>query len=287
MKYGVIDIGSNSVRLMINDGGKTLYKKVKTTRLAENMSNDGCLNVEAVERTVLAVSFFVSEAEKQVVDKIFVFATAAVRKAKNAPYFLSSVKDACGVDVDVLSGEEEAKAGYLGALMYKDGAVLDVGGASTELSVVVNGVAVYSKSIYLGAVTTTDVCGQDVFKVKKYCSEQLRQFGEVNCNNLVAIGGTATTIASMLLELEVYNTEKVDNFIIEYNKLKELQNKVYSLTIEERKGLVGLQPERAKVIGSGISIIVQLMERFNIKQIKVRESDNLEGYLRLKGEIYE
>jgi len=284
MKYGVIDIGSNSVRLMINDGGRTLYKKIKTTRLAENMSKDGCLNVEAVERTVLAVSFFVKEAEEQAVDKIFVFATAAVRKAKNAPYFTSAVYDACGVLVDVLSGEEEAKAGYLGALTDGNGAVLDVGGASTELSLVKNGDCLYSKSIYLGAVTTTEQCGQDINKTTNYCKEQIKQFDVIDCDNLVAIGGTATTIASMLLELKVYNPDVVDKFIIKYDKLKELQNKVYSLSVEERKSMIGLQPERAKVIGSGITVIVQIMERFNINQITVSESDNLEGYLKLREE---
>ena len=285
MKYGVIDIGSNSVRLMINESGKTLYKKVKTTRLAENMSADGCLSIEAVERTVLAVSFFVKEAKEQLVDKISVFATAAVRKAKNAVYFNSAVKEACDVIVDVLSGEDEAKAGYLGALVGGNGAVLDVGGASTELSVVVDGNAIYSKSIYLGAVTTTDICGQDLLKATYHAKEQINTFEDVDVKNMVAIGGTATTIASMLLELEVYNPEKVDKFIIEYKKLKELQNKIYLLSVEERKKLVGLQPERAKVIGSGITIVVQIMKRFNIDKIAVSESDNLEGYLRLKGEI--
>ena len=285
MKYGVIDIGSNSVRLMLNENGKTLYKKIKTTRLAENMSNDGCLSLEAVERTVLAVSFFVNEAKEQFVDKIFVFATAAVRKAKNAPYFVSYLKDLCGVLVDVLSGEDEAKAGYLGALLSGDGAVLDVGGASTELSVVKKGNAIYSKSIYLGAVTATEKCGQDLDKVTEFTKEHIMQFNSVDCENLVAIGGTATTIASMLLQLKVYNPKKVDNFIILYDELKNLQAKVYSLSVEERKKLIGLQPERAKVIGSGITIIVQIMERFNLRHISVSESDNLEGYLRLKGEI--
>lgn len=285
MKYGVIDIGSNSVRLMLNENGKTLYKKIKTTRLAENMSNDGCLSLEAVERTVLAVSFFVNEARERFVDKIFVFATAAVRKAKNAPYFVSYLKDLCGVLVDVLSGEDEAKAGYLGALLSGNGAVLDVGGASTELSVVKEGNAIYSKSIYLGAVTATEKCGQDLEKVTEYAKEYIMQFNSVDCENLVAIGGTATTIASMLLQLKVYNPEKVDNFIILYDELKNLQAKVYSLSVEERKKLIGLQPERAKVIGSGITIIVQIMERFNLRHISVSESDNLEGYLRLKGEI--
>ena len=282
MKCAVIDIGSNSVRLMINDDGRTSYKKVKTTRLAENMSKDGCLDVEAVERTVLAVSFFVKEAKEQTVDKIFVFATAAVRKAKNASYFTSEVYDACGVLVDVLSGDEEAKAGYFGATPDGNGAVLDVGGASTELSLVKNGDCLYSKSIYLGAVTTTEQCGQDINKTTNYCKEQIKQFDDIDCTNLIAIGGTATTIASMLLELKVYNPDVVDKFIIKYDKLKELQNKVYSLSVEERKRMIGLQPERAKVIAGGVAILLSVMEKLKVDKITVSEKDNLEGYLKLK-----
>ena len=91
MKYGVIDVGSNSVRLMISERGRTLYKLVKTTRLSEGMGEQKILQPEAVERTVRAVSFFIDEAKREQVDKTFVFATAAVRRASNPEVFLQAV----------------------------------------------------------------------------------------------------------------------------------------------------------------------------------------------------
>ena len=93
MKYGVIDIGSNSVRLMINQDGKTLYKLVKITRLAEGMGDERILKAQSVDRTVSAVSFFKEKAHQEKVAKLFVFATAAVRMAVNKDYFISELKN--------------------------------------------------------------------------------------------------------------------------------------------------------------------------------------------------
>ena len=87
MKYAVIDIGSNSVRLMISSESLTLYKLVKTTRLAEGMLDNNMLTVEAIKRTVSAVSFFVDRAKEESVENIYIFATAATRKAKNRDEF--------------------------------------------------------------------------------------------------------------------------------------------------------------------------------------------------------
>ena len=144
MKYGVIDIGSNSVRLMISVDGKTIDKYVKTTRLAENMEADNNLQIDSIERTACAVSFFVDKAKEVGADKIYIFATAAVRQAKNKQVFLSQVKDLTSIDVDVIQGELEAKLGAMGALNGCDGGIIDVGGASSEVMVIKNG----EKTVY-------------------------------------------------------------------------------------------------------------------------------------------
>ena len=140
MKYAVIDIGSNSVRLMMSDGKKTIYKTVKTTQLAEGMGEDNILQPFAIERTAQAVSFFNKRAKGDGADAVYVFATAAVRRAVNGNEFLNEVKRLCGIEVDVVSGEFEAELGLIGALNGEDGGVVDVGGASSEVVVMSGGV---------------------------------------------------------------------------------------------------------------------------------------------------
>ncbi len=283
MKYAVIDIGSNSVRLMMSDGVKSIYKKVKNTRLAEGMK-DGFLSSEAIKRTALAVSEFYFVAKKENADKIYCFATAAVRQAKNPELFINEVNKLCGLTVEVIKGEKEAELGLKGVLGGCDGGVIDVGGASTEIAIINDGNIIYSKSINIGAVKLKDACGQDRKLSEIKVLEAIKEFGEIFNTKFFAIGGTATSISSMMQELVIYNPEIVDGFKICKNELKNLVDKLYSLTVEERKNLKGLQPERAEVIAGGALILLKLMQNFNIESVTVSESDNLEGYLMTKME---
>ena len=282
MKYGVVDIGSNSVRLMISDGLSTLSKTVITTQLAEGLAEDGNLHLPAMERTVLAVSFFCDLAKKERVDKIYVFATAAVRQSKNSSEFLSLVKSACQIDVDVVSEEDEAKYGYKGALNGSNGGVVDVGGASTEVIYAENGSIKYSKSIEAGAVKIKDVCGQDKDVADKFIEEKIKYYGVIPSGNYFAIGGTATSIASIIQELDPYQPEKVDGFKVSKKQLKELAERLYKLPISERAKLKGLQEKRAPVIAGGVLLLYKIVEKIGINEVTVSEKDNLEGYLACK-----
>ena len=278
MKFAVIDVGSNSVRLMLSDGVNTFYKKVITTQLAKGMI-DNMLSLEAVERTCRAVSFFVNVARQENVDKILCYATAAVRSAKNKEIFVSKVKELCDLDVDVIDGNMECLCGVLGALNGSDGAILDIGGASTEIAVLKHGQLVYSHSLDIGAVKLTDLCGQDKFKARDVLQNLLVQYGEVDIDELKGIGGTATSITAMLQELEQYDVSKTHDSIIRLNDLHALVDKLYDMSVEERKKMKGLQPERAEVIASGALIMLEVMKYLSITQVIVSEMDNLEGYL--------
>ena len=139
MTIAIIDIGSNSVRLMLWADGKTLFKKLKSTRLGEGLSFAPRLLPEACERTAQAVAEFVKDARLDGAERVYAFATAAVRCAENGAVFTNMVMDTCGLEVDVLSGEREAQMGLCGALGNSDGGIIDVGGASTEVTLRVNG----------------------------------------------------------------------------------------------------------------------------------------------------
>ena len=282
MICAVMDIGSNSVRLLVHDGERVMEKKVITTRLAEGMSNNFELTTEAMQRTVAALSFFCERAKSLRADKIFAFATAAVRKASNRSVFLQLVEEVCGVDVEVVSGETEARLGYVGALGGRDGGLVDVGGASTEVTVIEGGKTVFAKSVDVGAVVVKDVCGQNETAVVEFVDKKTSEFGFVPLAEFCAIGGTATSVAAMLQELNEYMSIKVDGFVVEKDALMSLKNKLFSMSVDERKLLKGLQPQRAEIIAGGVSILLSVMEKIGLDKITVSDRDNLEGFLKLK-----
>ncbi len=287
MKYGVIDIGSNSVRLMINENGATIYKLVNTTRLAEGMGVERVIKQQSADRTVSAVSFFVSHAKTENVDEIFIFATAAVRNAVNAKDFVEKVKNATGYDVEIISGETEAYIGRLGAIGNGDGGIIDVGGASTEISAVKNGKVVYSKSVNIGSVKIKDDCGQNRNGAKVFIDNAINEYGEIPEVVYYGIGGTATSLASVSMELEPYNPERVNGYELSVLELERLVDKLYSLPVEDRKKLKGLQPARAEVIAGGALLLLGVMKKIGLKKLIVSERDNLEGYLEHKRRNYE
>ena len=108
-KFAVIDVGSNSVRLMFVADGKVLYKALNTTRLGEGLAEKPLLKAEAIERSAKAVAQFYAQAVNEGAEKVFAFATAAVRTAENRQDFIDSVQVLCGLQVEVISGEKEAE----------------------------------------------------------------------------------------------------------------------------------------------------------------------------------
>lgn len=287
MRYGVIDVGSNSVRLMVNEDGKTVYKKAKITRLAQGLAGNLMLNEESIERTVTAVDEFKFQAQEDCVDKIFVFATAGVRQAKNGLSFVNRVKDVCSLKVDVISGEQEAVIGAMGVLGDKDGAIIDVGGASSEITVISGGKVVYAKSLDIGAVKLTDEFHDDKDKLFNFLQTKLKEYGNVPISEFYGIGGTATSIAAILQELEPYDSEKVHGYKITVSTLEKLCDRLMNMSEEERAKLKGLQKGREKIIATGSALLLAIAKYLNIDKITVSESDNLEGYLTVKRREYE
>jgi len=282
MKTGVIDIGSNSVRLMMSEGLKTLYKQISVTRLGENISLTGKLTATAIERSADAVLFFYNKAISEGAKNVYAFATAAVRSASNGQDFVNRVKELTGLTVEVLSGETEGKIGLLGATNGADGGVIDVGGASAEIILSSSGKTIYSYSLDLGAVRLYDLCKDDKEKLKNVVKEKLPLYGIVPKGKFYGIGGTFTSLAAIDLELEPYNPEKVHGYKLTKNSIEKLTEKLLNTSIEDRKKLKGLHPKRAEVIAGGAYLVKGIMEYLDLDEITISESDNLEGYLLLK-----
>ena len=278
-KIAVIDIGSNSVRLMMSENGCTLYKRIEITRLSQNMSDDGKLNEKSVERTISAVLNFYSQAKNEGADKILAFATACCRNAVNGREFAEKINELIGLKVDIVDGNTEALIGFLGATNGKDGGVIDIGGASTEIIVQKNSEIQYSKSVNVGVVKIFEYSDNQIEKAREFIDEKVSEFGIVPNSDFFAIGGTATSIASVLQELEPYDREKVHGFTINLSDLITLEERLYKMSVEEKRHLKGLQPARAEVVGGGVTLLIKVMQKLNVNQLTVSESDNLEGYL--------
>ena len=284
MKNSVIDIGSNSVRLALIADGKTLYKRLASTRLGEGLALTGRITSQAIERTAQAIKGFVSEAHAENSIHIYIFATAAVRSAENRQEFLDRVKQLCDVDVDVVSGQEEARLGILGALKGKDGGIIDVGGASTEVNIQCKGETLYSHSADIGTVRLHESAGRDIEKLTAAIMHKIHEYGNFDASsfNMYGIGGTATTLASVKHKLKVYDPKITDGTILYADEIYKIATYMLGLTVEECRNITGMEPLRADVIGGGCLLTYYVMKHFNIDKITVSESDNLEGYVMLK-----
>ncbi len=283
-KFAVIDIGSNSVRLLFVADGKLLYKDIKTTRLGEGLAQAPYLLESAAERSARAVADFYFQAKKEGAEAVYAFATAAVRAAKNPALFLDKVKTLCGLEVEVISGETEAEIGLTGALGVADGGIIDIGGASTEIVLRKEGEIIYKKSVNIGVVRLKDACGRERSALKEAAKKACAAFGNVPTElPFYAIGGTATTLGAQVLGLKDYSPLAVTGATITAQELSRLVEKFYALSTREIAELPCMPAGRADVILGGAQLLLGLMEGLNIPRIIVSDRDNLEGYAIKRG----
>lgn len=278
-KYAVIDVGSNSVRLLLWANGKSLVKQVQVTRLAQGLQQNKILCHEAIERTVGAISLFCRMATEQGYSKLSIFATEAVRSSQNQVEFLECVQKATGHSVHILTGEEEAECGLLGCLQERAGGIIDIGGASTEIIVAEKGKKIYAKSLPIGSVRLFDSCKDDYNKLKVYIDSIIVEYGDVPKTEFYGIGGTATALSALVYQIVPYDSTKVHGSILTSEIVKEWAKKLLSLSQEERLALLGMDRARADVLGGATLLLASIMQMLQIDKITVSENDNLEGYI--------
>ena len=289
-KYGVIDVGSNSVRAILYSDGKILYKGLITSRLGEGLFESGNIKEEPFKRSIDAIKTLFYNLLTKGADEIFSFATEAVRSAKNGKDFVFAVREETGLELDVVSGDEEGELGLLGALKSSGGGIIDIGGASAEIVGAKNGKIIYSHSLSLGAVRLYDKCGENENLLEKTISERIDEYGEVPVDiDYYAIGGTATTLGMLDARLEIYDENVVDGRIVDYKSVVEIYENLKNTTITDRIEKLHINPKRAEIILGGVYLLKRIMEKFDIKRITVSEGDNMLGYLkkRVFGECYE
>lgn len=284
--FAVFDVGSNSVRALVRSEDKTYFQGLETTRLGEKLDEKKELTPVAVERTVKGIEKLLAEVKKFSPQRIFAFATEAVRSAKNGSAFVDEVKNRTGLTVEIIGGEEEGEIGLSGAVGSGDGGIIDIGGASAEIAAQKGGKTVYCHSLPLGAVRLKDLCGEDEEKLRELIDERIKEYGELPKNvPYYAVGGTATAFCACFLGLEKYDREKVNGTEITREQIRETYEKIKNATYEERVKTLKISEKRAEIIVGGAYLLLRIVSEFGIDKITVSENDNMLGFLIKRGVI--
>lgn len=294
MKRAIIDVGSNSIRLFINlyDKGTVtpIKRELKTTRLGRGVAKNGNLDEQSLLDSLEAIRSFKKQAEDSGCDEILVFATSAVREAKNRHEFVQMLKQTTGFDLKVLSGEKEAELSFQGVKtgLGIDGMslVIDIGGGSTEFSIGEHGLS-KSVSIPMGAVrfaqkimTSDPPRPKEILLAATEAAQRLLSFARFyherfkgNNISFVGVGGTFTTLASMHMGLTVYDSNKVHGFGLKTSDVQKIFERIVTLNINQKKQIPGLLPERADIIVAGALIALVSLRVLDISVITISESD--------------
>ncbi len=279
--YAVINIGSNSVKLFIPSCSRFGYRNVITSRLAANsMDNGRTLDPESVERTFRAVETLVRDAKDKNVSEIFVYATEALRSASNKNLLTDRINAELNIDVDIISGEDEAKIAALGASLSfpAHSAFADIGGASTEIAVKC-GERLECASFPVGAVRL-DETGNDIFALKKNAAAVIRPKG--TAKHIVGLGGTFSALACISLELDAFDENAVHGTVLSLSELKRLCRILQPLTPDRIvRRFPAVKPSRAKVVKAGLAIACAVAELMQADDITVSVNDGLNGYAML------
>lgn len=282
MLTAAVDVGSNSTRLLVADvaGGKVvpIITDMRTTRLGQGIM-EGRLLEEAMSRTMAAIEDFVRCSCEQGVNKICIAATSAVRDAQNSREFADTVFSSTGIKLRVLSGTDEAKLSYEGVIAGTGGSegitVVDIGGGSTEFTWISSG-CTRSISVNAGAVRMTEWgCSQE--QVEAVLQKAIETVKPDCQGDIVGVGGTVTTLAAMDQGLRAYDREKVHGYKLTLDVVKQIYSNLISLSVEERKQLPGLQPERADIITAGTLILSKILRGLEKEYLVVSEADILYG----------
>ena len=297
MRVAVVDIGTNSTRLLVADvegeGVRELDRRTTVTRLGEGLEASGRLSDDAMARVSDALAAYRERIDELGAERVVAVATSAMRDAANGPDFRADIEGRFGIDARTISGDEEARLTFLGATAGREdgGAalVIDIGGGSTEYVTGLPGADPdFHVSTQMGSVRHTErhlhtdpptaaelsALGEDArATVEADVPAQLRERVESG----IAVAGTATSLAAIDQELDPYDPDKVHGYRLSLDSCERLVAKLGDLTVAERRELTGLHPDRAPSIVAGAGILLESMRAFGLDEVEVSERDILHG----------
>ncbi len=288
---GVIDIGSNTVRLSVygekEDGSlKNIFNKKATLGLAAYVDADGYLSEKGIAETVRVLKDFKHISDSIGLDRLAAFATASVRNVVNSRDVVRAIEEAVGIPVDVLSGEMEAECDFIGAgyrMKLDTGVLADIGGGSTELVFYENGCMKRAFSIPMGSLSLYKKYVSKVFPsraemeaIRHHAKERLAQFRgiETDCRSLCGVGGSIR--AALKLCNEWSGKEK--NREMERKDVSAILLRYLQKPKETMTDIVRILPDRTHTILPGLCILYAILETFQVEEIKVSALGVREGY---------
>jgi exopolyphosphatase/guanosine-5'-triphosphate,3'-diphosphate pyrophosphatase len=304
-RVAAIDIGTNSVRLLVADGEghddprqakvATVERLMRITRLGQGVNETRALHPDAIARTVAVLREYREVIERLGVTKVRATATSAARDSTNRDDFFAAVHDALGVTPELLSGEEEAALSFLGATATIDAPapylVVDIGGGSTEF-VLGTDAPVGLVSLDMGCVRITEQflesdppapeeLSNAVAWVRDLVADVPRVIpGALDAATLVGLAGTVTTVAAVELGLPEYDAEKIHGFRLTRAAVEDVFRTFATETAAQRATNPGLEPGRVDVIVGGVAVLAGILRTLDVDEVLVSESDILDGLVR-------
>ncbi|HZN04525.1 MAG TPA: Ppx/GppA phosphatase family protein [Candidatus Polarisedimenticolia bacterium] len=287
----VIDVGSNSIRSLVVDmdgegAPKVLDDQREVVRLASGLRRRGRLSRKAMRRAIEALKRMADIARARGARRVAVVGTSAIREASNRRQFIERVRAETGLGLRVISEEEEARLAFESAALSFDlgnepCAVIDLGGGSAELILAFGKHVQEAYSLRLGAVTLTEryltsdpIRGRELARLQRHVRRRLRA-GRIEADPaprvLIASGGTATTLAQIVMARQGLEGRPVLGFEMTQAELLHLLSAMLRRTLAERRQMPGLSPERADIIVAGAAVLYEIMARLKINLLRVNE----------------
>jgi exopolyphosphatase/guanosine-5'-triphosphate,3'-diphosphate pyrophosphatase len=295
-QVAVIDCGTNSIRLLIAEISGSTFKEVIRTmeivRLGQGVDENKAFHPDAINRTLLAVKSFKEIIDRNNVDKIRFCATSATRDASNRNIFIDGVRDILNIQVEVIPGEEEAALSFTGATYQLDQGsgpflVVDIGGGSTEF-VYGDKKVISAKSVNIGCVRmserhltnqppTMDQIASAIVDIDIAITQAAVSVPINSAKSLIAVAGTATTVAAAALDLSKYDRDLIHLAKISADKVHKVAQMFQSMNKSEISALPYMHEGRVDVITAGSLVLSRVMAATGATEFVASETDILDG----------
>jgi exopolyphosphatase/guanosine-5'-triphosphate,3'-diphosphate pyrophosphatase len=296
MRVAVIDIGTNSTRMLIADvdgaSVEELERRTTVTNLGRGVDHSNCLSSDAIEDVCTVVSAYRARYQELGAERVMAIVTSAVRDADNGEAFIAELRERFDLHARLLTGEEEAHLTYLGATAHRAGddptLVFDIGGGSTELIVGAGTHVGFHTSLQAGTVRhserhlSSDPADPHELEhlaadVRNLIEDAVAAGPGAAASHAIAVAGTPTSLAAVDQKLEPYDPSRVHGYRLGMRQVQRMLSRLAAMPLAERLRVPGLHPGRAPTIVAGIVILVQVMRAFGFEEIEVSERDILHG----------
>ena len=293
MIVAAVDCGTNSTRMLVSDGTRSLGRPMHITRLGQGVDATGRLAPEAIERTAAVLREYRRQMDEHGVERVRITATSAARDADNRDEFFDVAESIVGVRPELLPGDEEGRLSFLGATAELDPAdgpflVADIGGGSTEfvlgttepdgvLSIDVGCVRMTEKFLH-GDPPAPEELSQAISVMHAYLEDVARALpGVKEARRFVGLAGTVSAMAAVEIGLPEYDRDRIHHFVLTRDAAEDVFRTLATEPLADRVWNPGLERQRAEVIVGGAVVLVAILRHFDFDACLVSESDILDG----------